>query len=332
MKQSILVLGANGFIGRHVVAGLAATGWATPIAAVRRAPTGHGGCEQRTVDATNVESVRAAMQGVGAVVNCVAGDAGTLVSSSRAVVAAAAGNADVRLMHLSTMSVYGSAEGLMSESSPLRADLGPYSEAKLASEEAVKAWPRTVIFRPGCVFGPGSEQWTVRMARLLLSHRLGDLGTAGDGYCNLVHVDDVVQAIVRALETPAADGRVFNLSIPNPPTWNEFLTGFATALRAVPVQRIPSWQLRLETKLLAPPLKIAEILGRKLKLDVSRLPQPMPPSLLRLMSQEIRLDTQAAETGLGVRWKPLGTSLQEGARWYLGAHGAIQAATSGPAS
>jgi len=272
------------------------------------------------------------MQGVTAVINCVAGDAGTLVSSTRAIVAAGSGNADLRLMHLSTMSVYGTAEGLMSESSPLRADLGPYSEAKLASEQAVEACARAVIFRPGCVFGPDSEQWTVRMARLLLAHRLGDLGAAGDGYCNLVHVDDVVLAIVRALETPAADGHVFNLSTPSPPTWNEFLTGFATALRAVPVRRIPGWQLRLETKLLAPPLKIAEILGRKLKLDASRLPPPIPPSLLRLMSQEIRLDTRAVETELGVRWKPLGTSLEESARWYFGAHGGASAVSSGPAS
>src|SRR3979411_501695 len=36
MKQSILVLGANGFIGRHVVAGLAGTGWATPVLGVRK--------------------------------------------------------------------------------------------------------------------------------------------------------------------------------------------------------------------------------------------------------------------------------------------------------
>jgi nucleoside-diphosphate-sugar epimerase len=332
MKQSILVLGANGFIGRHVVAALAATGWAAPIAGVRRASAVQGGREQRTVDATNVESIRAAMQGVTAVINCVAGDADTLVSSAKALVAAASSTTQVRLMHLSTMSVYGSAEGLLSESSPLRADLGPYSEAKLAAEESLKTHPRAVMFRPGCVFGPDSEQWTVRMARLLLARRLGDLGPAGDGYCNLVHVDDVALAIIRALETPACDGHVFNLSTPNPPTWNEFLTGFAIALRAVPVRRISSRQLRLETKLLAPPFKIAEILGRKLKLDASRLPPPIPSSLLRLMSQEIRLDTQSVEKQLGVRWKPLSASLEESARWYLGLHGGAAAMSSGPAS
>ncbi len=326
MRQSILVLGAQGFIGRHVVAGLAASGWATPIAGVRKASSGGSReCEQRLVDATNTASVKAAMQGVTAIVNCVAGDADTLVSSTRSIVDAANSEPGLRVIHLSTMSVYGSAEGLLSESSPLRADLGPYSQAKLASEEILKRHARTVIFRPGCVFGPDSEQWTRRIAKLLLTHRLGDLGPEGDGYCNLVHVDDVVLAVIRALETPGADGRVFNLSTPNPPRWNEFLTGFATALRAVPVRRIPPWQLRLETKVLAPPLKVAELLARKLKMDAGRLPAPIPPSLLRLMSQEIRLDTQAVESALRVSWKELHSSLQETARWYMSAQGSEQA-------
>jgi 2-alkyl-3-oxoalkanoate reductase len=333
MKQSILVLGAQGFIGRHVVAGLAATDWAAPIAGVRRASAAtNGACEQRTVDATNTESVKAAMQGVTAIVNCVAGDEVTLLRSTGAIIAAAESAAAPRVIHLSSMAVYGSAEGLLSESSPLRADLGPYSGAKADSERIAEGYPRTVIFRPGCVFGPDSEQWTRRLARLLLAHRLGDLGPAGDGYCNLVHVDDLVLAIIRALEMPASDGRVFNLSTPNPPTWNEFLIGFATALRAVPVRRIPPWQLRLEAKLLAPPLKIAEILARRLKLGASRLPPPIPPSLLRLMSQEIRLDTQSVESELGIRWKELHTSLHETARWYLGAHGGLRPTGAEPVS
>jgi nucleoside-diphosphate-sugar epimerase len=324
MKQSILVLGANGFIGRHVVAGLTASGWATPILGVRKPAARKDDNEQRTVEATNIESVRAAMQGVSGVVNCVAGDAATIVSSTKALSGAVTGITPApRIIHLSTMSVYGSAVGLLSETAPLRPDLGPYSEAKVAAEAVAAAYPHTVIVRPGCVFGPGSEQWSIRIARLLLSRRLGDLGAAGDGYCNLVHVDDVVLAIVRALENPRVDGQIFNLSTPEPPTWNEFLTRYATALRAVPVRRIPPWQLRLETKLLAPPFKIAEILGRALKLNARHLPPPIPPSLLRLMSQEIRLDTRSAQAELGMRWKDLPTSLEETARWFLGS-GATQ--------
>jgi 2-alkyl-3-oxoalkanoate reductase len=322
MKRSVLVLGAGGFIGQHVVAALAATDWALPIAGVRRRTgAGTGGCEQRLVDATNGDSVRTAMQGVTDVVNCVAGNEHSLVASAESVAAAAgefaAAGSPPRVIHLSTMSVYGSAEGVLDESAPLRADLGPYSEAKVAAENAARRYPHTVILRPGCVFGPDSAQWSVRMARLLLAHRLGDLGTDGDGYCNLVHVDDVAQAILGALQTPASDGHAFNLSAPSPPTWNEFLIGYAMALHAVPVRRLPGWQLRLETKLLAPALKIAEIAGRRVKLGAARLPPPIPPSLIRLMRQRIQLDSKAAQTQLGVRWKETSASLQETARWYL---------------
>ena len=319
MKQRILVLGANGFIGGEVVTGLASSGWATPILGVR-GPLARGDqFEQRIVEASAVDSVAAAMRDVTGVVNCVAGDAQTIVAGAKALFEAAARVTPApRVMHLSTMSVYGSADGLIDETAPLRGDLGPYSEAKVAAEAAASAYPRTVIFRPGCVFGPGSEQWTIRIARLLLAHRLGDLGAAGDGFCNLVHVGDVVAAILRALNEPGADGRAFNLSIPQPPTWNEFLVKYAMALDAVPVRRISQRRLRMEEKLLAPPLKIAEILGRIAKLDARRLPPLIPPSLIRSMRQEIRLDPGRAQAELGLHWKGLEWMLDEGARWFLG--------------
>jgi nucleoside-diphosphate-sugar epimerase len=321
MKQSILVLGASGFIGREVVAGLASTDWATPILGVRRASALHSdGFERRIVEATGVDSVQAAMQGVGGVVNCVAGDADTIVHATQALFEAARRTTPApRIVHLSTMSVYGSAVGLVDETAPLKGDLGPYSVAKIAAETEAAAYPHAVIFRPGCVFGPRSEQWTIRMARLLLAHRLGDLGAAGDGYCNLVRVSDVALAVLRALQEPALDGGVFNLSTPEPPTWNQFLIKFGTALRAVPVRRISGRYLRIETKLLAPPLKIAEILARIGKLDGRLVPPPIPPSLLRLMGQEIRLDTRRAEADLGLRRTPIDSTLEEAARWYLDA-------------
>jgi nucleoside-diphosphate-sugar epimerase len=215
------------------------------------------------------------------------------------------------------MSVYGSATGLLDESAPLRGDLGEYSAAKVAAEQVASRHPRTVIFRPGCVYGPESTQWSLRFAHYLFAHRLGDLGVAGDGYCNLVHVDDVAAAIVRALENPQTDGRVYNLSCSSPPTWNEYLVRYARALRAVPVRRISGRRLKIETKLLAPPLKIAEILARACHLSPDRLPPPIPPSLGRLMSQEIRLSTVRAEQELGVHWRDLDSGLAETARWVL---------------
>src|SRR3981081_2002791 len=140
MKQSILVLGANGFIGRRVVAGLAGTGWAPPRRGGGKPAARGENYEQRTVEATSIESVRAAMQGVTGVVNCVAGDADTIVSSTKALFgAAAAVTPPPRIILLSTMSVYGGAEGLLPETEPLRGDLGPYSAAKVAAEAIAAA-------------------------------------------------------------------------------------------------------------------------------------------------------------------------------------------------
>jgi 2-alkyl-3-oxoalkanoate reductase len=318
MTQRILVLGANGFIGREVVAQLASSSWATPILGVRKPANLNGQFEERAVDATRVESVRAAALGVSSIVNCVAGDADTIVGGAKALFEAALQLSPVpRIVHLSTMSVYGNAVGVISESAPLRGDLGPYSAAKVAAEAAASAYPDYVIFRPGCVFGPGSDQWTVRIARLLMARRLGDLGAAGDGYCNLVHVGDVVRAILRAIQSPSANGRAFNLSVSEPPTWNEFLIKYGTALRATPVRRVSQRRLRIEGKVLAPPLKIAEIVARAIKINTRRLPPPIPPSLMRSMRQEIRLDTHRAEIELGTRWTAIDAMLEEGARWYL---------------
>jgi 2-alkyl-3-oxoalkanoate reductase len=316
MKQSILVLGAGGFIGRAVMSGLAATHWAVPIAGIRRPTSADKTTERRIVEATSAESIAAAMQGVSAVVNCVAGSADTITSGASALIEAAGRTTPApRIIHLSTMSVYGSAEGLLDESAPLRGDLGPYSEAKVAAEAIIAAYRHAVILRPGCVFGPGSEQWSVRIASLLCDHRLGDLGVAGDGCCNLVDVGDVVFAIMRALEDPTTDGRVFNLAVAPAPTWNEFLSRYAIALRAVPVRRIPGRRLRIETKLLAPPLKVAEILARAARIN-RRLPPPIPSSLLRLMGQDIRLDSRAAESALGIVWEDLDASITGTARWF----------------
>ena len=284
MKGRVLVLGAGGFIGRRVVAALAASDWAIPVAAGRRAaPAGATG-ESIQLDATDAGALRSALQDAVGVVNCVAGSADTIVRGAAALFdVARALPAPPRIVHLSSVAVYGEAEGEVDESTAAVGRLSDYGAAKVAAERAAAGAP-AVILRPGIVYGPGSVQWTERIGQWLLQRRIGDLGPQGDGYCNLVYIDDTVDAILRALQGPGLEGRVFNLSLPDPPRWNEYFTRFAKALGAVPVARLSRRRLTVETKLLAPPLKIAQILAGKVLPGALRwIPEPVPPSALHLV-------------------------------------------------
>jgi nucleoside-diphosphate-sugar epimerase len=318
MPQRILVLGANGFIGRKLLAALRAADWASPIAGVRVPPSvPQEGVEYRSVDATDEAALAGALTGADAVVNCVAGKAPVISQSARALFSAASRAARPPLVvHLSTMSVYGNAAGLIDESAALNDELGPYAGAKIEAERAAAGFPRCVMLRPGCVYGPDSPQWSGRIADFLMARRLGDLGANGDGFCNLVHVDDVVGAIIQSLRLDLGSA-TFNLSTPDPPTWNDYLIRFGRALRAVPIKRISQRRLKIETKLLAPPLKILELGLKAAKLGKIHLPPPLPSSLASLMRQEIKLDVRRAEQLLGMHWKTLDSGLEETAHWYL---------------
>jgi 2-alkyl-3-oxoalkanoate reductase len=317
MTLRVLVLGADGFIGSHLVDSLVASDWATPIACSRRARAagGAGAIARLQFDATDESALYQALQNADAVVNCVAGSAQTIEKGSRALLAAADRQPrPPRLVHLSSMAVYGTATGVVTESAPLRAE-DPYGRAKAAAEADCGRYSQAVLLRPGIVYGPRGRQWTERVARWLFAHRLGDLGAAGDGYCNLVYVGDVVAAVAQCLRLPGVAGRAFNLAMPQPPTWNEYFIDFARALGAVPVARISRRWLKIETRLLAPPLKVGEIVCRKAGLTALRLPEAMPPSLLRLWQQDILLDVTCAGQLLQLRWTPLDDGLREAAHW-----------------
>jgi nucleoside-diphosphate-sugar epimerase len=301
----VLVLGANGFVGRRLVAALAASDWATPIAGVRSASKTTG-IASVTLDARDQNAIEQACTTTqaDAIVNCMANDADSMIKNAEALFAAAA-KFSIPVVYLSSMAVYGSSTGLITESHPLQGDVGPYSEAKVRAEElAQTSGANITVFRPGCIYGSGSPQWTDRIAKLLLAKRIGDLGPAGDGCSNIVHVADVASAILAALQRPATGTRAYNLAMPNAPDWNGYFLAFARALNAVPITRIPGWRLKLETKLLAPALKISSMAIRS-------VPPPIPPSLARLWQQDITLDSTRATQELGVSWTSLSDGLSE---------------------
>lgn len=317
-----LVLGAGGFVGQKIVAHLAAWGQTTPVAAVRRAPGSAMGSSIETVvvDATDAAGMRAALDGVDAVVNCVAGSAAAIREGAR-ILAATAGNR--RIVHLSSMAVYGNATGLVAENAPLHSDLGSYGAAKVDAENAL-ASGNTVMLRPGCICGPGSPLWTARIAGLLVAGRLGDLGPAGAGPSNVVDVEDVIRAIAQALALPSPG--TFNLALRDSPDWNTYFRALARALD-VPCRAIPGWRLLLEVRAMAPLLKLAEMAG-------ASAPPMISPSQMALWRQDIRLEVEAAENALGLKWTPLSKTLERSAAWWRSglANGVQREAAAQPAT
>ena len=314
IKQPVVVLGAGGFIGRRVVDALAASSWAEPVAVGRRIDAAdlHPAARKVALDANDEHALESVLAGAAGVVSCIGGDPASIVRSGRALLAVTARMPVApRVVYLSSLAAYGAVADIVDEDSPLRDNFSDYGAAKVIVDQLAAEYPFAVRLRPGIVYGPGSPWWTDRIARLLVARRLGDLGEAGSGYCNLVHVDDVVAAILSALREPAAAGHAFNLGSPLVPTWNEYFLRYAHALRAEPVRRIGRGRLWFELAVRGPLLKVGERLTGK---DATPAIRPWLTDLCRLT---IRMRVDRAEQVLGLHWKPLDKGLDECATWFL---------------
>jgi nucleoside-diphosphate-sugar epimerase len=317
----VLVLGGSGYIGWRLCEKLARTGWATPYCASRHSE-GEGKVK---VDTTDLASLTKALRGMDVVVNCVAGSPRAIAEGARILAEACLAAGCERIVHLSSMAVYGAQEGTVGEKAAVQPKLGWYARAKCAAEEHIalftQAGGSAVVLRPGCVWGPGSELWVGRIGRYLSAHRLGDLGEHGDGWSNLVHVDDVCSAVIGALrlEQTAGDLRVYNLAGPDSPRWNQYFVDLALEIGATPVRRISPLQLRADAWIGGPALKVAQTAlaraGRR-----RAVPDPLPPGLVGLWDRHLRLESAKAQGDLGVRFTPYEEGLRQSARWYVKEH------------
>jgi 2-alkyl-3-oxoalkanoate reductase len=309
VRKPVLVLGASGFIGSRVVGALSSHPVYRPVAVSRR---GSANGPVQALNATDAAAVRDAVRQASSVVNCIAGADRTMVQATEALCAAA----PERVVHLSSMAVYGAASGVVREDHAAVAPVSGYGQAKIDCEAVVQRYVagggEAIILRPTCVFGPGSTQWTTRIARLLQARRLGDLGKAGDGCCNLAYIDDLIASVVASLGAPDASGRTYNVSSSAELTWNAFLKQFAQALGATPVRRIPGWSMKLETKLLAAPRRIGSKFVRHAATEA------LTPSLSALFTQEVTIDFTAMQRQLGVEPTSMERMIVEAVRWLEG--------------
>ena len=326
--MKILILGGSGYIGKRLFDALKTTGWALPVTASRKKVSSSRLIEHATLQVNTLDesALTTALKDFDAVVNCVAGDGQSISDGAHVLVQAALAAKCKRIIHLSTMSVYGLAEGIVDEGAPSDPRAGWYGKAKIEAEEHIKKFVaqggEAIVLRPGCVFGPGSELWVGRVGRWLQAKRLGDLGITGDGWSNLVHVDDICQAIALALQLELMPGGLptFNLAAPDSPRWNDYFIDLALNIQAIPVQRIGQRQLQLDAFLISPPLKVLQQALTRFGKSKAILPDPLPPGLLRLFSQHIYLDSALAVKNLGLAWTPYSTGLKSSVDWFYETH------------
>ena len=229
-----LVTGATGQVGRHVVERLRRDGW-TVRALVRdleaAASLRELEVELALGDVLDAASFRTAAMGRDVIFHAAAAVTPSggweafrrpNVEGTRNAVAAAV-SAAARLVHVSSVAVYGGTsryrDGLLTDEtaplSPLR-EGDFYARSKRESEEIVMQACRSgdlwaTAVRPDVIYGSHDRQFVPRLARLL---RRGFAPLIGDGTTTLaiVHVENVVEGMVRAATSDVARGRVYNLA------------------------------------------------------------------------------------------------------------------------
>ncbi len=255
-QRRILVTGASGFVGGRLVEACCLSGYAQPIAAVRNwtraARPARFPVDIRTCDILNTDDAAQAAAGAEAIVHCAyTDDRDSIVEGTRNMLEAAARNHVKHFVFLSTAEVYGSQiEGIVSESTPTTLSGNLYGDAKIEAEAVCRDFSRSfglTILRPAIIYGPFGRSWSIHIAKRLQSGHWRLLDQQGEGTANLVYVDDLVQAIMLALDRGAAGTEVFHVNGPDKLTWNEYFQQFNAALGLATMQRISVYNSRLRT-------------------------------------------------------------------------------------
>jgi nucleoside-diphosphate-sugar epimerase len=227
----VFVTGGTGFVGTALVRRLIADGYKVRLLARQTSkaePLVRLGAEVVKGDLVDIRSFDAAVAGCDAVIHLAAGTSGsaqdiqsTTVGGTRNVLELCRRHATRRLVYISSCSVYGVADyadnAVVSETAALERfpeRRGAYSASKHQAEIEVAEFMRsssvpTVILRPGTIYGPGGALYTPMMG--FSKGSLFAVIGMGDFVLPVVYIDNLVDAIVLALEKDEAVGETFNV-------------------------------------------------------------------------------------------------------------------------
>jgi nucleoside-diphosphate-sugar epimerase len=258
-----VVTGSTGFIGSHLVDALHARG--ATVRALVRPETSRAKRDDRVerfeADVLDDRSVRESRVWEGAthVFHLAGVTRGRTLSHFRAgnvfptanVLAALAARSGKppRIVLVSSQAAAGPAP---SGDAPLRETDRPvpveaYGRSKLQAEQAVARYrddlPITIV-RPASVYGPRDRDFLAVFKQA--SRRVALHAVPRDHAFSIVHVTDLVDALIRAGERPAAVGRTYFVADEMPLTWGRLYDEVAAAAGSSPLQlEVPPSAVRI---------------------------------------------------------------------------------------
>jgi len=258
----VLVTGANGFLGRHVVAALQAQGKAVR-GLVRSLDEANGleGVELVEGDVTQPETLAPAVAGADSVIHLVAILQGrpeqfdrVIGDGTRNVVEAAREAALRRFVYVSALGT-----------NERTRDTVPYFRGKWNAEQAVlSSGLEYVILRPSSVFAADGGALPL-FARLARRAPVTPIVGGGTQRIQPIWIDDLTAFVTRSVDEPAAVNRTFDLGGPDQVEWNEFWPRLKQALGVRrPSLHVPMALMRAQAPLLErlpkPPVTRNELL------------------------------------------------------------------------
>ncbi len=223
MSKLVTIYGGSGFVGRYIARRMAKAGWRVRVAvrnpneAMFVRPYGVvGQVEPILCNVRDDTSVRAAMQGADAVVNCV----GILVESGKNKFDSVQADAPERIARIAAESGVARMVHISSIGADVASD-SDYSRSKGEGEANVLAhMPNAAILRPSIVFGP-EDGFFNRFAGMT---RMGPVLPVAYAETKFqpVYVDDVAKAAEMAIKGDASGG-IYELGGPDIETFRELM-------------------------------------------------------------------------------------------------------------